>query len=46
MYVHIHDTHMHTHINTYSARNSFMMKSFLFNTQNKSFQDTVIYLVI
>ena len=46
MYVHIHDTNMYTNILTkYRARNSFMKRLFLFNTQNKSFHDKLIYLV-
>ena len=46
MYVHIHDTNMYTDILTkYRARNSFMTRLFLFNTQNKSFYDRLIYLV-
>ena len=46
MHVHIHDTNMYTDIITkYRARNSFMTRLFLFNTQNKSFHDRLIYLV-
>ena len=46
MYVQIHDTNMYTNILTkYMARNSFMKRLFLFNTQNKSFHDGLIYLV-
>ena len=37
---------MYTHILTkYRARKSFVTRSYLFNTQNKSFRDRVIYPV-
>ena len=46
MYVQIHDTNMYTNILTkYRARNIFMTRLFIFNTQNKSFHDRLIYLV-
>ena len=46
IYVQIHDTSMYTHIlSKYRARKSFMTRSFLFKTQNKSFHDRGIYLV-
>ena len=46
MYVQIHDTNMYTDIITkYRARKSFMTRMFIFNTQNKSFHDRLIYLV-
>ena len=46
MYVQIHDTNMYTNIITkYRARNSYMTRLFLFNTQNRSFHDKLIYLV-
>ena len=46
MYVQIHDTNMYTNILTkYWARNSFMTRLFIFNTQNNSFHDRLIYLV-
>ena len=46
MYVQIHDTNMYTNILTkYRARKSFTTRLFLFNTQNKSFHDRLIYLV-
>ena len=46
MYVQIHDTNMYTNILTkYRAGKSFMTRLFLFNTQNNSFHDRLIYLV-
>ena len=46
MYVQIHDTNMYTNILTkYRARKIFMTRLFLFNTQNNSFHDRLIYLV-
>ena len=46
MYVQIHDTNMYTNILTkYRSGKSFMTRLFLFNTQNKSFHDRLIYLV-
>ena len=46
MYVHIHDTNMYTNIQTkYRARDIFMTKLFLFNTQNNILHDRLIYLV-
>ena len=49
-YVQIHDTHMiiySTYIITkYRARNSFMTKSFLFDTQSKSFYEPVISILL
>ena len=46
MYVQIHDTNMYTNILTkYRAIKSFMTRLFLFNTQNKSFHDRLIYIV-
>ena len=46
MYVQIHDTNMYTNILTKDrARKSFTTSLFLFNTQNKSFNDRLIYLV-
>ena len=46
MHVQINDIHMYTHVLTkYRTRKSFMMNSFLFNTQNDSFHDRVISIV-
>ena len=46
MYVQIHDTNMCTDILTkYRTRKSFMTRLFIFNTQNNSFHDRLIYLV-
>ena len=46
MYVQIHDTNMYTNILTqYRARKSFITRLFIFNTQNKSFNDRLIYPV-
>ena len=46
MYVQIHDTNMYTNtITKYRAKKSFMTRLFIFNTQNKSFHDILIYLV-
>ena len=44
---HVHaDIHMHIYsLVKYRARESFMMRSFIFDIQNKSFHDRVIYLV-
>ena len=43
MYVQIDGIHMYTHIITkYRARKSFMMRSFVFNTQNNSFHGRLI----
>ena len=36
MYMHIHDTHMYTHIlNKYWSRKNFMTGSFIFNIQKR-----------
>ena len=46
MYVQIHDTNMYTNILTKDrSGKSFMKSLFLFNTQNKSFHDRLIYHV-
>ena len=46
MFVQINDTNMYTNIITkYMARKSFMKGLFLFNTQNKSLHEKLIYLV-
>ena len=46
MYVQIHDTNIYTNVQTkYRARNSFMTRLFLSNTQNKSFHGRLIYIV-
>ena len=42
----IHDAHMYIHILIkYREINSFMMKSSIFNIQNKGFNDRVVSLV-
>ena len=46
MYVKIHDTNMYKNILTkYRARNSFMTRLLILNTQDKIFHDRLIYLV-
>ena len=46
MYVQIHDTNMYKNILTkYRSRKSFMTRLFIFNTQNNSFHDILIYLI-
>ena len=46
MYKQIHGTNMYTNIITiYRARKSFMTRLFLFNIEDKSFHDRLIYIV-